>query len=68
MCHFKSPRLHISIVQGLPVLKLKHGLSTRRPIGAGMCHFKSPRLHISIVQGLPVLRPKCGLSTMYLIR
>ena len=41
-CHFKSPRLHISIVQGFPVLKPKSGLSTRRRIGAAMCRFKSP--------------------------
>ena len=53
-CHSESPRLHISMVKGLPVLKPKSGLSTGRSVGAAWCHFESPRLYISIVQGWPV--------------
>ena len=44
------------------MLKLKIGLSTRRPIEAAMCHFNSPLLHFPIVEGLPVLKPKINLD------
>ena len=61
--HFKLPRLHFPIVQDLPVLKPKSGLSTRRLLRASRCNSKSPRLHFPIVLGLLVLKPKSGLST-----
>ena len=51
--HFKSPRLHFPIVQGMPVLKPKSGLRARRPIGTPRFHFKSPRLHFPIVYTRP---------------
>ena len=51
---FQVTSKHFPIVEGLPVLKPKSGLSTRRHIGTAMCHFKSPQFHFAIVQALHI--------------
>ena len=60
---FEVTSIAFPIVEGLPVLKRKCVLSTRRFLRAIRCHLTSPRLHFPIVHGLPVLKPKSGLST-----
>ena len=59
---FQVTSKHFPIVEGLPVLKPKSGLSTRRHIGtaSAMCHFKSPQFHFPIVQALHIARCNCN--------